>query len=261
MLTGRDTEILDWIGRLGAAGAEHVEVRFGMNNITAYRRLAGLVAEGLLAHHRLLYQRPGLYVATRKALHWRGPSGLPVCPVTPGTFEHTWQVAGTAAELARDLSGWQVWSERELRWHERQEQRLLASARVGTKGEYAVLHRPDLVLISPQGRIVAIEVELTTKARLRLVTICRGWARARHVDAVYYLAAPQVDAAVGRAVRETRAEDYVQVLGLGDVGEVVAREREANSGGLEVRGDDRRVGGMSAAAGGLGGDHQESHGV
>jgi hypothetical protein len=48
------------------------------------------------------------------------------------------------------------------------------------------------------------------------------------VDAVYYLAASKVDAAVGRAVRETRAEDRIQVLGLGDVGEVVAREGEGD---------------------------------
>lgn len=224
MLTDRDGQIVGWIGRLGAAGAEHVEVRFGMKDITTYRRLAGLVADGLLVRRRLLYQRPGLYVATRKALRWRGPSGLPVCPVTPGTFEHTWQVAGAAAAFDRNLSDWQVWSERELRWHERQEQKLLGSARVGTKGERDVLHRPDLVLISPQGRVVAVEVEFTAKARPRLVAICRGWARARHVDAVYYLAAPQVAPAVGRAVRETRAEDYVRVLGLEDIGEVVARE-------------------------------------
>jgi hypothetical protein len=230
MLTNRDTEILDWIGGLGAAGAEHVEVRFGMKDITTYRRLAGLVREQLLAHHRLLYQRPGLYVATRKALHWRGPSGLPVCPVTPGTFEHTWQVAGAAAALARDLSGWQVWSERELRWHEREERKPLVSARVGTKGERDLLHRPDLALISPQGRVVAVEVELTTKARPRLVKICRGWARARHVDAVYYLAEAQVAAAVGRAVREAWAEDRVWVLGLGEAGAVIEREQGGDHG-------------------------------
>lgn len=238
MLTDRDGEIVDWIGRLGAAGAKHVEVRFGMKDITAYRRLAGLVRDELLAHHCLLYQRPGLYVATRKALRWRGPSGLAVYTITPGTFEHTWQVAGTAAALARDLSSWQVWSERELRWHERQEQKLLASARVGTNGERDVLHRPDIVLISPQGRVVAVEVELTAKERPRLVAICRGWARARHVDAVYYLAEPQAAAAVGRAVRETRAEDRVWVLGPGEVGEVVARE----GGGGEGRPDASAVG-------------------
>lgn len=231
MLTNRDTEILEWIGRLGAAGAKHVGVRFGMKDIKAYRRLAALVADGLLTNHRLLYHRPGLYVATRRALRWRGPSGLALYEVTPGLFEHAWQVAGVAAVLGRELPGWQVWSERELRWQERQEQKLLASARVGTTGTRAVLHRPDLALISPQGRVVAVEVELTTKERPRLKKICLGWARARHVDAVYYLATPHAAKAVGRTVADTRAEDRIQVFGLGDVGEVVARE---GGGGGEV---------------------------
>ncbi len=230
MLTNRDIEILDWINRLGAVGAKHVAVRFEMNDQPAYRRLNRLVKEGLLAYHRLLFHCPGLYVATRKALSWRGPSGLALYEVTPGLFEHTWQVASVAAALGRDLSGWQVWSERELRWHERQEQKLLASARVGTKGDRDVLHRPDLVLVSPQGRLVAVEVELTTKERPRLVKICRGWARARHVDAVYYLAAPQVDVAVRRAVSETRSEDRVCVLALGEAGALIEREQGGDHG-------------------------------
>ncbi len=230
MLTNRDIEILDWIGRLGAAGAEHVAVRFEMNDQPAYRRLARLVKEGLLAYHRLLYHCGGLYVATRKALSWRGPSGLALYEVTPGLFEHTWQVARVAAVLGRELPGWQVWSERELRWHERQEQKLLASARVGTTGTRAVLHRSDLALISPQGRVVVVEVELTMKERPRLKKICLGWARARHVDAVYYLATPPAAKAVGRAVADTRTEDRVCVLALGQARAVIEREQGGDRG-------------------------------
>jgi hypothetical protein len=35
MHTGRDAEIVDWIGRLGAAGAEHVIGRFAMSRTRA----------------------------------------------------------------------------------------------------------------------------------------------------------------------------------------------------------------------------------
>jgi hypothetical protein len=39
MHTERDLEILDWIGCLGAAGADHVMERFEIGRSLAYRRL------------------------------------------------------------------------------------------------------------------------------------------------------------------------------------------------------------------------------
>ncbi len=106
-------------------------------------------------------------------------------------------------------------SEREIRAHERDEGELLASARVGElPGGRPALHRPDLALLSPQGRLLAVEVELSVKAPARLAAICRGWARARHVNGVYYLATPQAVRAVSRGVAEMRAGDQITVLPL-----------------------------------------------
>jgi hypothetical protein len=225
VLTERDSQIVAWIGALGAAGAEHVMVRFGMGRSLAYRRLGRLVEWGLLELRRLLYGRPGLYVATRQGLRWRGLDGLGVFRVGPGGFEHAWKVAGVAVALSVGLPGWRVLSERELRWCEREQQELVGSVRVGRfVGAAAALHRPDLVLIAPGGRVVAVEVELSVKARSRLLVICRGWTRARHVDAVYYLATAAAAGAVARAVAQTRAGDRVAVLALGDGRELVARE-------------------------------------
>lgn len=126
MQTERDSQIVGWIGGLGAAGAEHVMARFGMGRSWAYGRLRLLVRDGLLAQHRVLYGRPGLYVATRPGLRWRGQGGLGVYRVAPGAFEHAWQVAGVAVALAGGLPSWRVLSDREIRWSERQEQELLA---------------------------------------------------------------------------------------------------------------------------------------
>ncbi len=84
----------------------------------------------------------------------------------------------------------------------------MASARLGERpGGRAALHRPDLALISPTGRTLAVEIELSIKAPRRLAAICRGWARARHVSHVYYLADAAPARAVSRAIAETRAED------------------------------------------------------
>jgi hypothetical protein len=124
------------------------------------------------------------------------------------------------------LPGWQVLAEREIRVREREEEQLLASARVGElPGGRPALHRPDLALLSPDGRTVAVEVELSVKSPARLVAICRGWARARHIERVYYLAMPSAARAVERAVRETRAGDRIVVLALDDIATLIGTER------------------------------------
>ena len=46
MVTERDRAMVEWIGRLGAAGAADVMARFGMGRTATYRRLAALVDQG-----------------------------------------------------------------------------------------------------------------------------------------------------------------------------------------------------------------------
>lgn len=234
MLTERDLRFLAWIGGLGAAGGEHVAARFAIDRPTCYRRLRVLTNEGLLESRRLFYQRPGLYWATRPGLRVCGLAGLGVFGVGATNFEHSWEVAAVAAALAPGLPGWEVLGEREMRWRERERGELLGSVRVSSLEDAVALHRPDLVLLSPAGRVVAVEVELSVKGRARLLKICRGWGRAGHVDAVYYLAAPAAAVAVTRAAREMRVEELVTVLPLGRAAALVRREVELGGAG---RGD------------------------
>ncbi len=227
MQTEKDQEIVGWVGRVGAAGADQVMSRFGMGRSWAYARLSRLVADGLLEQKTLLYRQPGLYVATAEGLRWCGLQPLGIYRVGPGGFQHAQQVATAAVGLQTGLPAWEVLSEREIRAAESDRGELVASVRVGElpSGRPA-LHRPDLAAISPEGRVVAVEVELSVKAPQRLARICRGFARARHLDRTYYLAAPAAARAVSRAVAETRAEDRITVLALGDVAGLVVAERE-----------------------------------
>jgi hypothetical protein len=86
MQTEKDAEIVGWVGRVGAAGAEHVMERFAMGRSWAYARLASLVSGGLLEQKTLLYRKPGLYVATAEGLRWRGLQRLGVYRVSPSVF-------------------------------------------------------------------------------------------------------------------------------------------------------------------------------
>jgi hypothetical protein len=229
MQTEKDAEIVDWVGRIGAAGAEHVMARLGMRRSWAYARLNRLVADGLLEQKTLLYRKPGLYVATAEGLRWRGLQRLGVYRVSPGGFQHAQELATAAVALHAGLAGWELLSERQIRAVESDTGELLASVRVGELRGRPALHHPDLMAISPNRRAVAVEVELSVKAPRRLAAICRGYARARHLERVYYLALPAAARAVGRAVAETRAQDRIVVLALGDVKGLIEPEREEAS--------------------------------
>jgi hypothetical protein len=223
MQTERDAEIVRWLGRIGAASAEHVMARFGMGRSWAYDRLSRLVRDGLLEQKTLLYRQPGLYIATAEGLRWTLQERLGVYRVGPGSFIHAAEVASTAVALYRALPEWGQMSERELRVREAEEERLIASVRVGElPGGRPALHRLDLALIGRDNRVLAIEVELSIKAPRRLQAIARAYARARYLHHVYYLASSPPARAVGRAITEVRAGDRITVLDLNDVAGLVA---------------------------------------
>ncbi|HEY5193141.1 MAG TPA: hypothetical protein VIJ39_04615 [Solirubrobacteraceae bacterium] len=217
MQTHRDAQIADWIARLGAAGAEHVMSRFSLSRSVAYARLNSMVRDELLEHHAVLYARPGMYTATSAGLHWQGLESLGKFAVSPGGFEHAWQVTQATVQIENSLAGWTVFSEREIRAVETNSGKLFASAKTGAVADRLALHRPDLAVERPGGKVTSIEIELSIKSSSRLAAICRGWARARHIDHVYYLATPGPASAVKRAARNTHATNRVRVLAIEEI--------------------------------------------
>lgn len=222
--TDRHTQIVSWIGRIGAAGAQHVSERFDLSRGRGYVLLAELTADGWLEHRRVLYGWPGVYTATRRGLRRGGLVGLPVFQASPGGFEHAWEMASTAVALNRWLPGWELLAERELGRLQDEDRQVVARARVGSVGAREAYHRPDFALISPSRRVVVVEVELTPKGMRQLVRICRGWTRARHVEHVYYLATASAGAVVRRAIEAVHAEDVISVLARDDVSGLAERE-------------------------------------
>jgi hypothetical protein len=163
--------------------------------------------------------RPALYAVTRAGLRKADVHGVDPCKVSASNALHLIECARAAAALERCYPDHRVQGERELRGEERELHRVLASAElgVGRRGEEPRRHRPDLVLWphDPAGGLpVAVEVELTVKAPERLAGICRAWARAHCVAGVLYLAAPQVQRAVWRAIEKAHAQERVVVVPL-----------------------------------------------
>jgi hypothetical protein len=68
VLTELDLAIVEWIARVGAAGARDVQVAMRLSRTHAYSPLARCVESGVLAHVRVLHGAPGLYLPTRSGL-------------------------------------------------------------------------------------------------------------------------------------------------------------------------------------------------
>jgi hypothetical protein len=215
--TADRTTLLRWLGGIGAVTAEALAQREQTSVSCARSRLAAAASDGLLARTRPLAGRPSLYTLTRAGLRASRTQGLQPCRVSPANALHLIACAEVAVALERCYPDHRVIGERELRREERAQGAPVASARVrgeASAGE-ATLHRPDLVLWPCEGvgvLPVAVEVELAVKAPRRLLAICRAWARCREVAGVLYLAAPEAERALARAIAQADAAARVLVV-------------------------------------------------
>jgi hypothetical protein len=215
---GSTVSILDWLATIGAGSTAEVSAACRLSARVTAARLRALEDGGAVRSQRLLHGAPALYTLTRRGLAAAARPELDPVLVSASGFAHLLAVARVAVALTQ--AGRRVGGERELRAWERLEGRALASAEVGLARDGTIArHRPDLVCWGP-GLPVAIEVELTVKAPVRLATIVRGWARSRLVAGVVYYATPAAQRALTRAVRSESAEGRVVVLPLERAGEV-----------------------------------------
>lgn len=212
--------IMQWTARMGAVTDEALADRLDVTVASARGRLQVLQRAGWLSRKRPLAEQPALYTATRAGLRIAALQGLDPCRVSASNANHLIVCAWVAAALERCYPDHLVLGERELRRDERERGVPLASTRLGIGPDGGpLLHRPDLVLWPDgsdegDGLPVAVEVELTVKAPRRLVDICRSWARCRCVAGVLYLAPPEVQRALDRAIDQARAGERIAVVPL-----------------------------------------------
>jgi hypothetical protein len=219
-LSAERVAILQWTARMGAVTAAALADREDASAASARARLAVLEKAGWLSCARPLAQQPALYTLTRAGMRSCGLRGFDLCRVSASDALHLIACAAVAAALERGYSDHRVLGERELRRDERERGVPLGSARLGTGPNGGpLLHRPDLVLWpdgSNEGGAlpVAVEVELTIKASRRLTDICRAWARCRCVAGVLYIAPPEVQRALERAIDRAQAHERIVVVGF-----------------------------------------------
>lgn len=180
--------------RFGALTAEQVGRRHFGSVLAAYGRLKALADAGYLELVRLWHGRPGAYVATAEGTRVADVS-LPPARISATTLAHHLAVADLADRLLAEHPGAAWTTEQELR---RDAMRLSRERRTGRLFD-GVPHVPDGILVLPDGRRVAVELELSAKGSSRYRTILDWYAAGMDVERVRWFV-------TGAAPRQRLAE-------------------------------------------------------
>jgi len=169
----------------------------GLRPSAAARRCRLLRGAGLLGFQRPLRAWPGLFTATARGCRLAG-SDLPAPPaLDPASLGRRVATVALALDLLAGVPG-AVWlSQRELR----------RGRGGGRQGSDPAL--PDGALLLPDGRRIAIELDLRGGGSARLLRVCRFHARHRAFDAARYVVVRA--AAAERLARAAAAYPLVTV--------------------------------------------------
>jgi hypothetical protein len=221
-LTTRDLELLGFIAEHRFVLPRHVQVFLGVAAGTAYARLHRLTDAGYLVHDHKLYREPGYYQATRQGLAAVG-AGYRQRPVDLNLYRHDVGTAWLWLAARRGVFGplREVVGERRMRSHDGASPGGGATeepfgVRLGGYGPGGRprLHYPDLLLVTPKGKRIAVELELTGKGRARREKILSGYAADPRIDAVLYLV-HQRNRPLARSI-----EDAARRAGIGSIVQV-----------------------------------------
>jgi len=191
-LTDRDHELLAFVAEHRLVLTSHVQTLLGTSATAASTRLRALAGGGFVSYRRVFHGQPAFCQIRRKGLA-AITSDLPPPRLDLACYKHDvgaawlWLAAhnGTFG-LLREVVG-----ERRLRSCDGAVGRQAEpyGVRLGGVGPHGRprLHYPDLLLITPEGRRIAVELELSPKGRTRREKILAGYASDSRIDAVLYL--------------------------------------------------------------------------
>jgi hypothetical protein len=199
LITERDHALLSFVAQHRFVLAGHVGVLLGISGDASSARLRALGRAGMLADERFFHRQPRCW--------WITPRGLAVIdsPLPPPrvdlrAYRHDVGLAWVALAAERGAFGQlkEVVSERWMRSRDGVAARASPDfgrghepfgVRLGGPGPAGGtrLHYPDLLLVSPGQRRIAVELELTSKETTRRERILAGYGADSRIDAVLYL--------------------------------------------------------------------------
>lgn len=200
VLTERDRELLQFINDFGFCEMPQLDARFGLKHPRNYQLVKRLVAGGYLKHERLLHGRHGVLRLTPRGAKL---TTLPaIKQVSLGTYHHDLTLIRVYLQLRARYPEATWLSERQLRCDKHYDG-------VGKTG-----HLPDGILVFPDGKQVAVEVELTLKSRYRLESILKGYGGAFEYQEVWYYCASRIVAPMASMAAKW---PFIKIYGLEEI--------------------------------------------
>jgi len=182
-LTERDIEILKFINDFGFCEMPQLDRRFDLKKPRNYQIINRLVEGGLIHHERVFYGRHGIYRLTNKGARLTDLPPLSRIPLA--TYTHDITLIEVYLKLRKHHPEAQWISERQLT-------RDKHADGVGKRG-----HLSDGILVFPEGKQVAIEVELSLKSKYRLERILKGYGAQFSIKEVRYYCPENIAAYIG----------------------------------------------------------------
>jgi hypothetical protein len=197
------------MGRHGVVTADQVARRFfvrddgGTGSRAAYRRLAVLENLGFVRRDRTPFWRAPQVLRITKAGAEVGEIDIAPARIVEGEVRHSVALVDLVEQLAAANPTAKLRTEREIRtdrWHERH-----AGTRQPARGR-----TPDGQLTLRNGKVIAIELDLTPKRSKDFERILRAYRQERY-DKVWWYVLPGVVPRVTKLVNENRVDDFIDV--------------------------------------------------
>ena len=225
LLTPRDLTLLGFAAQHRLILAAHAQSLFGVSASVAQRRMRALTAGGYLEAHRVFAGQPACYRITREGLAAAG-SDLAAPRLDVRGYAHDVGLAWLWLAGRRGVFGplKEMLAERTLRsadaratpgrGHQADSVSGPHGVRLGGFGSQGRerLHYPDLLLVTQDGRRIAVELELTSKGQTRRQQILSGYGSDARISTVLYLVdRPAVGRALEATARRLGIESLVQI--------------------------------------------------
>jgi hypothetical protein len=172
--------MLGFIHEFGFCEIQHIMQRFNMKRTSSYEQMKLLIRFGMVENKKVLPDFPSVYLLTTKAGRYIG-SDLPIMPYVPiHHYTHYRDVLKVYLQLREKFP--------EYAWTT--ERRLLRQKLENSTNHKE--HLPDGMLVLPDEKRIAIEVERSAKGKERLLTILTDYQMDNAIHEVWYFCLPPI---------------------------------------------------------------------
>lgn len=187
----RDKTILLWINGFGFASADQIMRFMGVQKSACYARLKKLVDGGYLVHDYVLHGMSGIYRPTPAGALISGDDLRPLNSIRLSTFKHDMALVDLALDLSEDHKSEFV------------PQRRFQHDCVALDLDMPKNIADGYISIENQEGLIAVELELYTKTKSRIIEDMEGHNGASFVsDVWYYCNEPRIFSLLESAARD-----------------------------------------------------------